>query len=229
MITYGDYSKNTAQKLTLIILELIILWISYMILFRQWGDKVLEWLDLLPTGGNHLRRSLLMSLNILLFLTYLPTIFVFVKRRITWAEAINLPFAFALYYLGFALLGYNSAQVPNYIDWIGLILVILGLSLHFVSELERHKFKKNPQNKGKLLTTGVWSISRHVNYFSDLLWVTGFSMITRNWWSVLIILFLFSFFYFYNIPLQEKYLAKKYGQQFEQYKANTKALIPFII
>ncbi len=229
MITYGQYSKNTAQKILIIALELVILWLSYMILFRSWGDTVLSWLKIPRIGGNHLRHSLLFTMNILLFLSYLATILVFVRRRITWAEALNLPFAFALYYLGFALLGYNTELVVNWIDWTGVALVILGLSMHFVAEWQRHKFKKNPENKGRLMTTGLWSLSRHVNYFADLVWVTGFSLITRNWWSVLIIIFLFCFFYFYNIPVQEKYLAQRYKDQFTQYKKQTRALIPFIL
>jgi protein-S-isoprenylcysteine O-methyltransferase Ste14 len=229
MITYGQYSKSIPQKILVIVLEIVILWLSYMILFKGWGDQVLSWLKIYPTGGNHLRHSLLFTMNILLFLSYLATILVFVRRQITWAEAFNLPLAFALYYLGFSLLGYNTEQAVNWIDWFGVALVIIGLGMHFLAELQRHIFKKNPQNKGRLMTTGLWSISRHVNYFSDLVWVTGFSLITRNWWSVLIIIFLFSFFYFYNIPLQEKYLAQKYKEQFVEYKQRTKALIPFIL
>jgi protein-S-isoprenylcysteine O-methyltransferase Ste14 len=229
MITYGQYSKSIAQKILVIVLEIIILWLSYMILFKCLGDQVLSWLKIQPTGGNHLRHSLLFTMNILLFISYLATILVFVRRQITWAEAFNQPLAFALYYLGFALLGYNTPQSVTWIDWLGVALVIIGLSMHFVAELQRHKFKKNPENKGRLMTTGLWSISRHANYFSDLVWVTGFSLLTRNWWSGLIIIFLLSFFYFYNIPLQEKYLAQKYKEQFDQYKKQTKAFIPFIL
>ena len=229
MITYGQYSKNIPQKIFLNLLELLILWISYMILFNGWGDIILGWLKIPTHEGNHLRRSSIFTMEILIFLSYVATTVFFVRRKISWIEALNLPIAFALYYIGFALLGYNSMQAVNWIDWLGVALVIIGASFHFVAELERHIFKKDPQNKGRLYTKGLWSLSRHVNYFSDLLWVTGFSLITRNWWSVLIIIFLFTFFYFYNIPLQEKYLAEKYGEQFQEYKQKTKSLIPFII
>ncbi len=229
MIQYGEYSKSTVQKIFIISTEIIILWISYMILFRGWGENVIDWLNIPLTEGNHLRKSLLFAMEILVFLAYLSTILVFIKRKISWTEALNLPFAYAIYYIGFALLGYNSQQVVNWIDLLGVILVIFGLSLHFVAELELHLFKKDPHNKGKLLTTGLWSLSRHVNYFADLLWVTGFALITRNWWSTLVIIFLFVFFYFFNIPIQEKYLSEKYKQQFLQYKQKTKSLIPFIL
>ncbi len=229
MITYGQYSKNTPQKIFILIAQIIILWVAYMILFKGWGDSFLTWLNIPPTSGNHLRRSLLMTINILLFISYLGTILVFVRRKITWAEALNLPVAFAIYYLGFALLGYNKPQDVNWIDWLGVALVIIGLSMHFISELQRHQFKKDPRNKGHLLTTGLWSLSRHINYFSDMVWVIGFALVTRNWWSLLIIMYLFVFFYFFNIPVQEKYLSQKYAQEFEQYCKRTKKFIPFIL
>ena len=127
------------------------------------------------------------------------------------------------------MLGYNTLSDVSLIDWLGAALVITGLSLHLTAEWQRYKFKKNPQNQGKLMTSGLWSLSRHINYLGDLLWVSGMAMITRNWWSVIIVLFLFVFFYFFNIPVQEKYLQQKYGEQFIQYKQNVKSLIPWIL
>ncbi len=229
VITYGQYSKNTGQKILLLALELVTIWISYMILFKGWGSWVIQKLGMYDTGGNHFRHSLIFTFNVVLFLAYLPTVLVFVRRQITWGEAVNIAFAFALYYIGFALLGYNVELMPGWVDWLGVVLFLLGISLHLVAEWQRHVFKKDPQNKGKLLTTGLWSLSRHVNYFADLLWVTGYALVTRNPWSGLIVLFLFVFFYFFNIPVQEKYLAEKYGEQFEQYRKQTKALIPFVL
>ncbi len=229
MITYGSYSRSLPQKVILVVLELVILYVSYLILFKGLGNDVLKMLGLPLKSVNHLRCSIIFTLNVILFLAYLPTIFVFVRRKISWQEAVSLPIAFSVYYLGFSLLGYYVPKATNWVDWFGVVLFILGVSLHFTAELQRFMFKKDSHNKGKLLTTGLWRLSRHVNYFADLLWVTGFAMVTRNWWSVLIVAFLFVFFYFFNIPLQEKHLAQKYGSQFQEYKSKTKALIPFIL
>ncbi len=229
MIDYSKNSRNLPQKIVLITLEIIFIYLSYLILFKDWGYYVIHWLNLRLTPGNHLRYAMILTFNITVFLAYLPTILVFVRRKMTWQETFSIPLAFAVYYIGFALLAYNVPLVPDWIDWLGAILFVIGVSMHLAAEYQRHIFKKNPENQGKLITNGLWALSRHVNYFSDLLWVSGYALVTRNWWSVIIPVLLFVFFYFYNIPLQEKHLAEKYGTQFTEYKNKTKALIPFII
>ena len=42
---------------------------------------------------------------------------------------------------------------------------------------QKNVFKKNPENKGKILTTGLWKYTRHPNYFGEAL----------MWWSIWII------------------------------------------
>lgn len=61
------------------------------------------------------------------------------------------------------------------------------------------------------------------------MWVSGYSLLTHNGWSITIGIALFLFFYFLNIPIQERYLESKYGEQFEAYKKKTKSLIPFLL
>ncbi|MEO8413133.1 MAG: DUF1295 domain-containing protein [Ginsengibacter sp.] len=96
------------------------------------------------------------------------------------------------------------------------------------SELLRSAWKKNPSNKGKLYTGGLFKYPMHINYFGDLLWVSGYALVTGNGYSIFIVIFLFCFFAFYNIPMLDKHLASKYGVAFEGYKRRTKKLVPFV-
>ncbi len=154
--------------------------------------------------------------------------FYLIKRKIPWEEAFSIPFAFALYYIGFAMLGYTCRTELGFIDDIAIALFLSGSYLNTGSELARDKWKKDPANKGKLYTIGLFRYSMHINYFGDLLWVIAYAIVTRNIYSVFIPVFLFSFFAFYNIPKLDKYLAGRYGKQFEEYSKRTKKFIPFI-
>lgn len=166
--------------------------------------------------------------NCIVFSRICITLFIFIKRKIPWAEAFNIPIAFALYYIGFAFLGYTNSKAFGLCDVIGIILFVTGSFTNTYSELLRYKWKKDPSAKGHLYTKGLFKYSMHINYFGDLLWVSGYAFVTGNFYSALIVAFLFCFFAFYNIPMLDKHLALKYGNEFEEYKSNTKKLVPFI-
>ncbi len=60
---------------------------------------------------------------------------------------------------------------------IGTILWIIGFYFEAKGDAELKVFKKNPANKGKILDTGLWSVSRHPNYFGE----------SVMWWAIFIV------------------------------------------
>lgn len=66
----------------------------------------------------------------------------------------------------------------------GLLLFTLGFIFEVLADTQLKSFKKNPKNKGKILTTGVWSISRHPNHFGDFLVWWGFFFISFSSFSI---------------------------------------------
>ena len=226
MDLYNQKNKSYPQKIVLTILEIIIIAISYWILFANGYYKIFHPLN--PGQGNTVRHIILFTFNIIVFLRILVTSFYLIKRRMPWEEAFSIPFAFALYYIGFALLGFKSPVNIGTIDIIGILLFLLGSFLNTGSELARDIWKKKPENKGQLYTSGLFKYSMHINYFGDLLWVSAYAFVTRNWYSILIPIFLFCFFVFFNIPKLDNYLKSKYGDKFDNYQKTTKKFIPLI-
>ncbi len=53
------------------------------------------------------------------------------------------------------------------LEYVGVLLWIIGLFFEAVGDYQLTQFKKNPNNKGKVLDTGVWRYTRHPNYFGD--------------------------------------------------------------
>lgn len=225
MNLYSKKDRSIPQKIILVALELIILWASYWILFEGGFARIFPHHAHTGNSGRHL---LLFCFNLIVFLRMLVTVFYLVKRRIPWEEAFSIPFAFALYYIGFALLGFRSDAAPGLPEVLAVVLFILGSFLNTGSELARDRWKKHPGNQGKLYTSGLFRYSMHINYFGDILWVTGYAIATRNWYAISIPIFLFCFFAFYNVPKLDQYLAGKYKEQFQSYKAKTRKLLPFI-
>ena len=150
------------------------------------------------------------------------------KRKISWEESLSVSLAFVLYYVGFAMLVLPTDKQLGVIDFIGIALFLIGSFINTFSELQRHFWKKQTENQGKLYTKGLFKYVMHINYFGDVCWVTASAVITRNLYASIIPLLLICFFVFYNIPKLDQYLASKYGNDFDLYKKNTKKLIPFL-
>lgn len=52
----------------------------------------------------------------------------------------------------------------------------VGFVMEAGGDFQLSRFKSNPQNKGQLLKSGLWSITRHPNYFGDALQWWGFGL-----------------------------------------------------
>ncbi|MBY7141885.1 isoprenylcysteine carboxylmethyltransferase family protein [Virgibacillus sp. NKC19-3] len=150
------------------------------------------------------------------------------KRGVTWKETVTVSLAFALYYIGFSMLGAVRNIPLDWLDGIAVFLFLAGSVINTLAELLRDQWKKDEQHKGKLYTGGLFKYAVHINYFGDVVWVIGFALLTRNLWSGIIPIFLIIMFVFFNIPEHDRYLRDKYGEAFKEYEKKTKKLIPFI-
>ena len=225
---YGKTSRSIPQKALIITLETLILWASYCILFQGGFQQLAVLFHWNVTAGDATRHVVLFAFNCVVYLRMLITMGYLLKREIPMEEAFSIPLAFAVYYVGYAMLGYRTTLPLDWIDGAGIVLFFIGSFVNTFAELQRDAWKKDPQHKGMLYTEGLFSYSMHVNYFGDLLWVIGYAILTRNPYAAIIPVLIFCFLAFFNAPMLDKYLAKKYGQQFIDYSSRTKKFIPFV-
>lgn len=99
---------------------------------------------------------------------------------------------------------------------------------------KKSAFRADPQNAGKFINVGLWSWSRHPNYFGEILLWIGVAIIAipvlSGWqWLTLIspVFVVILLTRVSGIPMLEAYADKKWGGQaeYEEYKANTSVLI----
>ncbi|PZR07715.1 MAG: hypothetical protein DI536_26775 [Archangium gephyra] len=72
--------------------------------------------------------------------------------------------------------------------YAGAGLVFIGVAFESLGDWQLARFKADPDNKGKIMTSGLWSWTRHPNYFGDFVtwWGFGvFGLATGAWWTVL--------------------------------------------
>ena len=126
-----------------------------------------------------------------------------------------------------------SGVIMNSIFFIGLIVFILGLSIEIIADYQKTVFRRNIENKDKFITTGLWSLSRHPNYFGEILLWTGVAVMSISSLQGLQFITLISPIFVYillvyisGVRILEDQAKKKWGHldSFKEYLKNTPRL-----
>jgi steroid 5-alpha reductase family enzyme len=124
----------------------------------------------------------------------------------------------------------SSGRALNAWDIAGTLLLFGSVIYVFIADEQLRNFRKNPGNKGKAMTTGLWSYSRHPNYFGEISTWWGLSAFAvaaacENWWVLAGPVAITVMFLFASIPMIEKRnLERREG--YRQYIARTSLLLP---
>ena len=186
------------------------------------------WLNQYQLSGDFVRRVLLTSCLIIYFVRLQVTVWVFQKRKWTWLETITITILMSFVLYAFASAGRNNKQVVGTVEVTGILLYLSGSYINTHSEYYRHVWKLKEKNRGRLYTEGLFSLSMHINYFGDIVLFTGLAMVTHSLSMLVIPLIMALNFIFNIIPSLDKYLEKKYKDEFRDYARKTKKLIPMI-
>ena len=117
----------------------------------------------------------------------------------------------------------------------GIAIWAIGLGIEVAADRQKSKFKADPDNAGKFINVGLWSWSRHPNYFGEIVLWTGMAVVAvpvlQGWqWATLISPLFVAFLLtrVSGIPLLERKADERWGGQddYEKYKQRTPVLIP---
>lgn len=164
----------------------------------------------------------------------------YAKWRIEWGKWFYVRSYLQVFLLqGFLLLlisipvifsaTYHNPIFPTVLDVIGLTIWIIGFMFEVVGDKQLANFLKNPSNKGQIMNKGLWSLTRHPNYFGEVTMWWGIWLISvaasAPWWSIIgpltitILITKVS-----GIPMTEK--RYQGNALYDEYKKNVSALIP---
>jgi len=105
---------------------------------------------------------------------------------------------------------------------------LLGTVIHFGSDYQKQRFKREPGARGRLLDRGFWALCRHPNYFGDFLIYISFGLIGGSPWGWAAPLVNLLQYLLDAIPRNERWAAQRYGAAWEAYAKRTKRFIPFL-
>jgi steroid 5-alpha reductase family enzyme len=89
-------------------------------------------------------------------------------HRLFWFLQIQAASAFLLT-LSIFMAGQNPSPFPNPGDFVGAAILIVAIAGEAVADRQLKRFAAKPGNKGRVCEAGLWSVSRHPNYFFEWL------------------------------------------------------------
>ena len=116
------------------------------------------------------------------------------------------------------------------IGTMGVLVFVVGLSFEAVGDAQLRRFKADPANQGKVLSTGLWRYTRHPNYFGDAVVWWGLAIVAAEA-GIGAIGFVGAFVMTFllvrvsGVALLEKSL-KKRKPEYEDYVRRTSAFVP---
>jgi steroid 5-alpha reductase family enzyme len=72
----------------------------------------------------------------------------------------------------------ETGIIVNNIFYIGLVMFIGGFAIEIVADQQKSAFRAIPENRNKYITSGLWSRSRHPNYFGEITLWTGVAVMS---------------------------------------------------
>lgn len=223
---YGHEEVTRVPRWTFVLAHLGVVALAGWFLLGDGTTTVAGWLGGRWQPGDAGRRALLFAFGVVLWLRMSATALVLLRRRFSWSEAGLVTFGVAMYQLGFALLGVGRAHPLNAWDVLATALFLGGGALNTGSEWARLRFKRRPENRGRLYTGGPFAVVRHPNYLGDILWGTGWALASRSPWSLLIVAVEVAGFVLVNIPQLSRHLEARYGDAYRAWAVRTARLVP---
>ena len=119
---------------------------------------------------------------------------------------------------------------------IGTLMWIFGFSIEVIADQQKTNFKDDPANKDSFITVGLWSWSRHPNYFGEMVLWIGIAVIAFpvliGWQLVALISPIFVIFLLTRISgitmLESRgYKKWKDDPAYIDYLERTSVLVPF--
>jgi protein-S-isoprenylcysteine O-methyltransferase Ste14 len=124
---------------------------------------------------------------------------------------------------------WSFLRMPLWLRAGGLVLAALGLLLLWRSHraLGKHfrpTLEASPDQE--LVTTGPYKYVRHPLYVAFLLMLTSTGLLSSNWFIGVVGVLLIASITVVRIPVEEKLLDQRFGEQYREYRWRTPALLP---
>jgi len=205
----------------------------------------------LLSSGNYTIRSFILAILIMAWggrLTYhilkrnrgKPEDFRYAKWRREWGKWV-VPRAFfqvfmlqgiMMLIISFPIIIVMSSEKGGFgfFEFLGILIWCIGFFFEAVGDKQLADFKKEPENKGRIIQSGLWKYSRHPNYFGEVTMWWGIFILSLSvpgsWLGIISPLTItFLMLFVSGVPMLEK--KYKDNEEFQDYARRTSKFFPW--
>ena len=147
--------------------------------------------------------------------------FIVMKTKFTWflmTWTIGGLWVLVTMAAGLAALTSSISAELGVLSYLGVALWLFGFVVEVTADNQKTEFRKNPDNRNRFITTGVWSWSQHANYFGEITLWFGLALVSlpvlSGWQLATLISPVFVYFLLTKvsgIPLLDRLAKQKWG------------------
>ncbi|TVQ63772.1 MAG: DUF1295 domain-containing protein [Phycisphaerales bacterium] len=145
-----------------------------------------------------------------------------------WIQALLV----AILALPFVFAASDAGAFPRITDVLAVLVWVVAIAGESVADAQLERFRRKPENKGKVCDTGLWRFSRHPNYFFEWLNWCAYALLAlgaAGGWIALIapVLMLLLVTKVSGVPPTERRMLATRGEAFRAYQRRTSAFFPW--
>lgn len=147
-----------------------------------------------------------------------------------WEQRVSLGYgalawlALCLYWLPGWIIISQPVHAPAWLLALCVSTFIVGVFFHFTSDMQKHtSLEARP---GRLITEKMFSLSRNINYFGELLIYGAMALLAMSWIAFVPLTLFLVAYWVPNMLRKERSLSRY--QDFGEYKRKARLFIPFI-
>ena len=126
----------------------------------------------------------------------------------------------------------DSATSLSWLDGVAALVVLTAVTIEGTADFQMQRFRRKPGSAKQVIPPGLWSFSRHPNYFGEVLFWWGLYLFVplayaHFWWVVVGPLAILLLFLGASIPLMERHLLAEHSG-YAEYQRRVSRFFPWI-
>ncbi len=137
--------------------------------------------------------------------------------------------------VGFVIFSFNtitdSTKINTPTFLVGSSIMFISTLYESIADQQLYNFKNNPENKGRVLDSGLWYYCKHPNYFAESLFWFGTYIVSLSaviYYCIFSpILMIFTINFISGTPITEKSMSTGRSEEYKKYLRTTSTFFPW--